>query len=160
MGVGKSTVGRQLADILECPYIDLDSEIENSEGQSIAEIFSTKGEENFRQAESKTLKKVIRSASNPSIVSLGGGTMNTSENHHLVLTNGVCVYLFKNWEDTKKDLEHLQDRPLVQQKSIDELEEVFYKRMEIYDRSQLKMPMNSTFTPKKLSNYLKLLTNR
>lgn len=160
MGVGKSTVGKQLADFMKYDFIDLDSSIEALEDQSIQEIFVSHGEQYFRRLESLTLKKVIRASNKPTVISLGGGTLSSPENNNLVLTSGICVYLYKPWEETKKDLEHLKDRPLVIQKSMAELEELFYKRIEKYNCSQLKMPMNSTFTPKKLSNYLKLLTNR
>ena len=39
MGVGKSTIGRKLADSLSFDFIDIDREIEVQEGTSISMIF-------------------------------------------------------------------------------------------------------------------------
>ncbi|MEE3189123.1 MAG: shikimate kinase, partial [Candidatus Neomarinimicrobiota bacterium] len=45
MGSGKSTIGRFLSRRLGKPFIDLDSEIEQSAGKTISEIFENDGEE-------------------------------------------------------------------------------------------------------------------
>ena len=45
MGVGKSTIGKQLALQMNVNFVDVDKEIELSEETSIAEIFNEKGEE-------------------------------------------------------------------------------------------------------------------
>ena len=56
MGCGKSSVGRELARLLCCPFMDLDEVIEERSGRSIPEIFATDGEAAFRQMELKYLK--------------------------------------------------------------------------------------------------------
>ena len=48
MAVGKSTVGRQLAKMLDMPFFDADHEIENRTGAEISWIFDMEGEEGFR----------------------------------------------------------------------------------------------------------------
>ena len=60
MGCGKSTVGRQLAEILSVPFLDTDQWIEEREGITISEIFSTKGEAYFRDLETECLKELLR----------------------------------------------------------------------------------------------------
>ena len=59
MGSGKSTVGRALADMLGCRFIDLDEAIVKKAGKTIPEIFSSEGEAGFRRIELKTLKAVL-----------------------------------------------------------------------------------------------------
>ena len=59
MGCGKSSVGRRLSELLCCPFIDLDAEIEARAGRSIAEIFATDGEAEFRRIEKTTLSDII-----------------------------------------------------------------------------------------------------
>src|ERR1700719_1326837 len=56
MGCGKSIVGRALADELGWSFIDLDEDIEKRAGASIADVFDTQGEANFRALESEALK--------------------------------------------------------------------------------------------------------
>ena len=55
MGSGKSAVGRLLADELGWSFADIDEDIENAQGVSIAEIFDTRGEETFREIETAAL---------------------------------------------------------------------------------------------------------
>ena len=60
MGCGKSSVGRKLSQLLCCPFMDLDSVIEERTGRSIPEIFANEGEAAFRQMELDTLKNILR----------------------------------------------------------------------------------------------------
>jgi len=59
MGCGKSSVGRRLSELLCCPFMDLDSVIEEREGRTIPEIFATDGEAVFRRMEKEALLNVI-----------------------------------------------------------------------------------------------------
>lgn len=55
-GCGKSTLGRLLADELGYDFIDMDKYIEEKEGLSVKEIFSSKGEDFFRKKKAKLAK--------------------------------------------------------------------------------------------------------
>ena len=57
MGVGKSTIGKKLAQQLKIPFIDLDSELEKEVGMDLSIYFSNVGEETFRKLETKVLKQ-------------------------------------------------------------------------------------------------------
>ena len=59
MGCGKSSVGRELSQLLCCPFMDLDQVIEERAGRSIPEIFASDGEEAFRAMELETLKEIV-----------------------------------------------------------------------------------------------------
>ena len=61
MGCGKSSVGRELSKLLCCPFMDLDTEIETRSGCTVAEIFETSGEAEFRRLEKETLKDILES---------------------------------------------------------------------------------------------------
>lgn len=73
MGCGKSIVGKQLAEKLQVPFIDLDTVIEASYGQAISTIFEKKGEVFFRKIEHEALLKLLESEERK-VISLGGGT--------------------------------------------------------------------------------------
>ncbi len=60
MGSGKSAVGRLLADELGWSFADVDEDIEKPQGVSIAEIFDTRGEEEFRRIEQEAMRKRVR----------------------------------------------------------------------------------------------------
>lgn len=159
MGVGKTTVGKELSDLLQLPFIDLDDYITEQEESSISDIFTIHGEEAFRDIERKALLRIC-TKKQKHIVALGGGTMCHLGNHIDILRNGLAVYLYKPWDEIREHLPELGDRPLVHQKSLVELEVIFRKREHFYKQSQLTIPINTTFEAKKLANYLKLLTNR
>ena len=62
MGSGKSLVGRRLAQRLDLPFIDSDSEIEATAGITIAEIFELAGEDRFRALERTAISAAAKSA--------------------------------------------------------------------------------------------------
>jgi shikimate kinase len=72
MGVGKSTLGKQLARQLHYSFIDLDKSIEKEEGKSIPDIFAQLGEGYFRKVERQMLLKTAER--NHIVVAVGGGT--------------------------------------------------------------------------------------
>ena len=57
MASGKTTIGRLLADELDWQFVDLDKEIEAQQGISIAEIFDTRGEQEFRRIETEAIRQ-------------------------------------------------------------------------------------------------------
>src|SRR4051794_16672137 len=75
MGSGKSTVGRALAEELGWRFVDLDQEIEQSQGMSVSEIFEQRGEPAFREIETAALRQQVKAieCGRPHVVALGGG---------------------------------------------------------------------------------------
>lgn len=86
--VGKTRVGRQLAQELNKPFIDLDKEMEKTFLKNSAEILTCRqimqihGEKYFRQLESEVLQQVLMRES--SVVSLGGGTVINQQNQQRI----------------------------------------------------------------------------
>src|SRR5262245_11222576 len=74
MGTGKSTVARIIAEMCGRPYVDLDAEIERTAGRTVSEIFSSRGEREFRTLERAALARALTSADRP-VVPLGGGAL-------------------------------------------------------------------------------------
>ncbi|MGV3546766.1 MAG: shikimate kinase, partial [Pedobacter sp.] len=71
MGCGKSTKAKQLANLLECPVIDIDAVIVAQQGMSIADYFAANGEAAFPQLENETLKSFEDAGT--CVVATGGG---------------------------------------------------------------------------------------
>lgn len=92
MGSGKSTIGKELATVLNYSFLDLDGFIIKKEKASISEIFKTKGEIYFRKKETQYLGELINSSKNL-VLALGGGTPCYGKNID-VLTSHANVTLF------------------------------------------------------------------
>ncbi len=74
MASGKSTLGQMMAEELHLPFIDLDQEIEETEGKSISEIFAQEnGESLFRELEKDELNDIIKHREK-FVMATGGGT--------------------------------------------------------------------------------------
>lgn len=72
-GSGKSTIGRRLAKALGVSLLDTDAAIEQQAGRSIAEIFATDGEEEFRRIEEEVVRAAL--VDHDGVLSLGGGAV-------------------------------------------------------------------------------------
>ncbi len=91
MGVGKSAVGRALAERLGLDFVDLDDEVVRSAGKTIPEIFSEGGEEAFRRIEREAARSAA--AGDGRVIACGGGTVLDEENLRRLRGGSVLVLL-------------------------------------------------------------------
>ncbi|WP_370325029.1 shikimate kinase [Euzebya sp.] len=91
MGSGKSTVGRLVADRLDRPFVDTDDVVEHDARRSIAEIFATDGERDFRELESAAVRQV--SALRGQVIAVGGGAVVSATNATALRGTGDLVWL-------------------------------------------------------------------
>lgn len=131
MGVGKTTIGSLVAKKLFRDFIDIDVEIEKEYGMSIAKIFEKIGESEFRKKEKEFITKVCKQRLN--IISLGGGAFLQKEIRDVCLSNCIVFFLDLSWESWRDRISMIIDsRPVLQGRTLEEIEELFYKRKEIY----------------------------
>ena len=132
MGSGKSSVGKLLANKLQFSIIDIDKEIEKDEKLSIKEIFEKKGEDYFREIESKYLLRKRNSA----VVSCGGGIVLNKKNREFLKTNGYTIYLKSSILTLEKRLLNENGRPLLSNDNLKEtLINIYSKRKTLYTSS-------------------------
>ncbi len=74
MGVGKTTLGQEVARRLGRTFVDLDAAVEERAGSSVEAIFARDGEDGFRALEAETAARVL-DAGEPAVVALGGGAV-------------------------------------------------------------------------------------
>lgn len=91
MGAGKSSVGRRLAAVLDLPFVDADAEIEQAANLTIGEIFSTYGEDHFRQGERKVIARLL--AGGPRIIAAGGGAFMNDETRAEIGRRAISLWL-------------------------------------------------------------------
>ena len=131
MGSGKSTVGRHLADLLECPFIDSDAEIESRAGADIPWIFDVEGEAGFRRRETTVIKDLV--AQPAAVIATGGGAILAAENRELMARAGVVVFLNVSVAQQLKRTGSGEGRPLLQQGDREEtLKQLMAEREPLY----------------------------
>ncbi|WHY78765.1 shikimate kinase [Neobacillus sp. WH10] len=138
MGVGKTTIGKLVAEKLNREFIDIDEEIEKEYGMKVSEIFNKIGERSFREKEKSVITSLCEQKNK--VLSLGGGAFLQREIRKVCLSASFVIFLdlsFDNWKERISQI--IESRPILQGKSIDEIKELFYKRQEIYSNHHLKV---------------------
>lgn len=112
MGVGKTTIGRVLAEQLNLQFFDTDREIEATTGADIPWIFDVEGEAGFRLRETRMIEEL--SAREAIVIATGGGSVLAQENRRCIKSRGIVIYLratlAQQIERTSRD----KNRPLLQ----------------------------------------------
>ena len=122
MGAGKTTLGKALAKDLGVSFIDLDQYIESRYMKSVSQIFAARGEQGFREIESRMLREV--GEFDDVIVSCGGSTPLIGDNMDYMLEHGQTVYLKCNNSTLLNRLKVARSqRPLIASKSDEQLAE-------------------------------------
>jgi shikimate kinase len=130
MGVGKTTVARHLAHLLDCDRIDLDAIIQQTENRTIAEIIESEGIENFRKIETEALRKILEAGAR--IIALGGGAWTIEENRRLIKERGfTTVWLESTFEHCWLNISASKRvRPLAKNKT--DARRLFEERQKVY----------------------------
>lgn len=91
MGVGKSTIGRRLAQRLGLPFIDSDSAIEEAAGASAADVFDRYGEDDYRDGERRLVARLIDGQVR--VIATGGGAFIDPDTRRLLNDRAITVWL-------------------------------------------------------------------
>jgi shikimate kinase len=91
MGVGKSTVGRKLAALLNRDFVDADDAISEAAQLSIPEIFEQFGEPYFRDGERRVIARLIEEGHG--VIATGGGAFVDPSTRALILERAVAVWI-------------------------------------------------------------------
>ena len=138
MGAGKTTVAKILAKKLNIKSIDIDSLIEQNEGEKISEIFSEKGEEYFRKIEKNTIDNIFTREN--LVISLGGGALENNETREFLLTNSTVIYLQTSPEIIFERIKSNTERPLLcGNMSVEKISEILEKREKNYQTATYKI---------------------
>lgn len=111
MGVGKSTVGRKLASMLQTDFVDADEAIEEAASMRISEIFDRFGEAYFRDGERRVIARLIEERHG--VIATGGGAFVNAETRALILDRGIAVWIDCDVATLVERTGRRNDRPLL-----------------------------------------------
>ena len=105
MGAGKTTVGRALARLLGVPFLDLDDAVAEAEGRGPRELIDAEGEDYFRAAETRALRRELEGGA-ARVIATGGGAWTLERNRALVARHGcLAVWLDAPYELCRRRIE-------------------------------------------------------
>lgn len=108
--VGKTTVGRVLAELTDRVFIDLDERVlraarrRGHEAASVGELLTRAGQARFRELEAAALRSVLEPGIR-CVLASGGGAVERSDNRVWLARTAVCVWLS---EDLKRVAERVR----------------------------------------------------
>lgn len=131
MGAGKSTTGRQLAELLSYRFLDSDLEIQRRTGVDIPTIFEYEGEEGFRNRERQVIETLTREEG--VVLATGGGVVLRAENRQDLAAQGFVIYLYCGPEQQYSRTARDRSRPLLQTDDpLNRLRELMAQRDPLY----------------------------
>lgn len=131
MGVGKTTVSKELSKKFDMPEVDMDAEIIKREKMSINDIFAEKGEDYFRKIETECLIDIQKEKG--FIVSCGGGVVVKDENVDYMKDGGVILLLTATPETVYERVKDDDSRPILREnKNVEFIEQLMNKRKSRY----------------------------
>lgn len=134
MGSGKSTVGRQLAEMTGISFVDMDDYIEMQSGMTIAALFEKYGEPYFRDLEYRAAQDLSKTGGK--IIAAGGGTLTFQRNVDVLRTTGKIIFLDPPFEEIKERLRNDTARPLLHSPDREKaMQQLYETRLPAYKRA-------------------------
>ena len=142
MGVGKSTIGKNLAKKLNYNFVDVDKIIESKERMSINSIFKNKSEGYFRKIENEITLSELKKDN--SVISLGGGAFLNKIIRRSTKKFSISFWLDVPIYELTKRLKKSKQRPLLFEKNIaDTVKKIYFDRKKIYNEADYRIKCNS-----------------
>ena len=116
MGVGKSSVGRRLAAVLDLPFTDADDAIEEAAQMTINDMFAMHGEQDFRDGERRVIARLMEEERG--VIATGGGAFVNDETRALILEKGIPVWLDADLDTLVERVGRKDNRPLLRDGDI------------------------------------------
>jgi shikimate kinase len=159
MGVGKSSVGRRLANALDLPFRDADHEVEAAAGRSIADIFADMGEPAFREGERRVIARLLEQP--PHVLATGGGAFMSDETRRMIKQKAISVWLKADLDVLARRVGRKENRPLLTGRDpIDVLSAQARDRYPVYAEADIAVETGDTPHQVAVDAILKALAER
>ena len=141
MGVGKSTVGKNLAQKLSYNFVDIDRTIESREGSTINLIFKNKSESYFRKLENEISLEKLKKKN--TVISLGGGAFLNKSIRREIKNTSVSFWLDVDVSELIKRLKKTKKRPLLYNKNLNvTVNKIYLERKKTYSEADYRIKCN------------------
>ena len=135
MGSGKTTIGKELARLLDREQVDMDQLIETETGLTVSEIFQRYGEEYFRDLESNLIQR-LAADTDLKVICTGGGVVLRDENIYWMKKSGALVLLNAHPEEIYRRIADDSSRPLLKNRmDVEKISEMMLSRMPFYEKA-------------------------
>ncbi len=156
MGVGKTSIGRRLAQKLHIPFVDADQEIVDAAGLSIPEIFERFGEAHFRDGERRVIARLFDGTRK--VIATGGGAFVNAETRRLMLDRAVVIWLDADIDTLVERTARKGERPLLANGNArDILTRLAAERNPLYAQAHIHVKSQSNPHEATLESILKAL---
>jgi XRE family aerobic/anaerobic benzoate catabolism transcriptional regulator len=135
-GAGKSTLGKMLAKKIGWSFVELNKEIEQQNGLSVAEIIALYGQEGFRRMEQAALAQLL-ARKELMVLATGGGIVSEPLTFDLILSSFYTIWLKAEPEEHMARVRSQGDlRPMADDRSaMAELRNILVSREPLYARA-------------------------
>ncbi len=155
MGVGKSTVGKNLAQKLSYNFVDIDRTIESREGSTINLIFKNKSESYFRKLENEISLEKLKKKN--TVISLGGGAFLNKSIRREIKNTSVSFWLDVDVSELIKRLKKNKKRTLLYNKNLNvTVNKIYLERKKTYSEADFRIKCNFLGPDKIVDKILKL----
>jgi shikimate kinase len=159
MGVGKTSVGKRLAQALKVSFRDSDQEVEQAARCTIADIYSWYGEQAFIDAERRVIQRLMDDI--PHVLSTGVGAFTQEENRNIIKKNGFSIWLDASLETILPRVARRSHRPQLEQGNKQEiLEDLMSAYKPHYEQADFRVCCDHQSPDVTVNRILKELTNR
>ncbi|MDA7763176.1 shikimate kinase [Pelagibacteraceae bacterium] len=154
MGSGKSSIGKELSNILSSKFYDTDLEIEKMLNMTVPNIFKNKGENYFRKIEEKICIDLING--DEKVVALGGGAFLNKKIREIVLKKSTSVWIDVDISTIVKRMKISKNiRPMLDYKDLkNSITGILAKRSPIYQLANIRIKATN-IGKKKIANEIK-----
>ena len=142
---GKSFWGKKIATKCKINFIDLDTYIEQQQQMTVPVIFSTYGEDKFRQIEHSCLLEIMTKKRTETIIACGGGTPCFFNNMELMKKAGTVIYLEADLNLLVTNIKKSIARPLMKNSTnfVQFMEEQYKSRKGCYEQAHIFVPVKT-----------------
>jgi shikimate kinase len=127
-GVGKSSIGKEVAHHFKLQFIDTDKQIARDQQLPLNEVIDHLGIQKFNELEAEYVQKSI---DHLGIVSPGGSFIYSTDCIHKIRNDVIFIYLFDEPDNIKARIANIETRGIVGLKEKT-FEELCFERHDLY----------------------------